>query len=159
MLYKWDNSVCVLSRLNFLLRIISWRLLVWICSSFPFFASEYSKLYLYHNWLNDSPIEGYLDSLQFGANGIKLWTFIWTSFCVKINFHFYRINAQVCAIAGSYTKLILVLKETAKLFSSGACTVLPSHQQYMRFIFQFLISTCCHLSFDYSHLCGENDIS
>lgn len=32
-----------------------------------FFASKYSKLYMYHNWLNYSPIEGYLDSLQFEA--------------------------------------------------------------------------------------------
>ena len=34
---------------------------------FLFFASKYSKLYMHHNWLNDSPIKGYLDSLQFGA--------------------------------------------------------------------------------------------
>lgn len=35
--------------------------------SFPFIAEKYSRLYLYHSWLEDSLMEGHLNSFQFGA--------------------------------------------------------------------------------------------
>ena len=124
--YKWNPTVCNLSRLPFLTKLHASTLLC-VDNSSPFIAEQYYLVQRYQSLFNHSPREGHLCFFPCFGHGSICCKHLWASSCVNISFHFSGINDQEwnCGLHG---KCMFTLMRSCQIIFQSSWTILHSRQ-------------------------------
>ena len=128
--YKWNPTVCNLSRLPFLTKLHASTLLC-VDNSSPFIAEQYYLVQRYQSLFNHSPREGHLCFFPCFGHGSICCKHLWASSCVNISFHFSGINDQEwnCGLHG---KCMFTLMRSCQIIFQSSWTILHSRQWHVK---------------------------